>query len=122
MARRRRATVRSAACRRSLRSSVSVRSASHRFRALSSSFRDALAGLSEPGPSVLGILAGGVPEPSGLLSVRGRGFLSVPDDQRGKRSSRNELATTLTEDSPIAAPAMIGLSGPSAASGIIAVL
>jgi hypothetical protein len=36
-----------------------------------------------------------------------------------KRSNRYELATTLTEEKPIAAPAKIGLSSPSAASGIV---
>nr|WP_232525675.1 hypothetical protein [Mycobacterium intracellulare] len=41
---------------------------------------------------------------------------------RPKRRSRSELVTTLTEESPIAAPAMIGLSRPSAARGIAAVL
>jgi hypothetical protein len=32
------------------------------------------------------------------------------------------LVTTLTEDKPVAAPAMTGLSRPSAASGLAAVL
>jgi len=37
------------------------------------------------------------------------------------RSSRSELVTMLTEESPIVAPAMTGLSRPNAASGIAAV-
>jgi hypothetical protein len=39
-----------------------------------------------------------------------------------KRRSRSELATTLTLDNAMAAPAMTGLSNPAAASGIAAVL
>jgi hypothetical protein len=39
-----------------------------------------------------------------------------------KRSRRSELATTLTEEKPIAAPAMIGLSKPAAANGIVRTL
>ncbi len=39
-----------------------------------------------------------------------------------KRSRRSEFATTLTEENPIAASAMTGLSRPNAASGIAAVL
>ncbi len=41
---------------------------------------------------------------------------------RPKRRSRSELVTTLTEENPIAAPAMIGFSRPSAARGMAAVL
>jgi hypothetical protein len=39
-----------------------------------------------------------------------------------KRSRRSDFATTLTEESSIAAPTMTGLSRPNAASGIAAVL
>ena len=39
-----------------------------------------------------------------------------------KRSRRGELATTLTEENPIAAPAMIRLSRPAVASGIASTL
>jgi len=42
--------------------------------------------------------------------------------QRAKRHRRSELVTTLTLDNAIAAPATIGLSRPTAASGIAAVL
>src|SRR5216684_4395392 len=39
-----------------------------------------------------------------------------------KRRSRREFVTTVTDDIEIAAPAMMGFSSPSAASGIAAVL
>ena len=42
--------------------------------------------------------------------------------QRPKRRSRRELATTLTLEKAMAAPAITGLSRPAAASGMAAVL
>ena len=39
-----------------------------------------------------------------------------------KRRSRSELATTLTLDNAMAAPAITGLSSPAAASGMAAML
>jgi hypothetical protein len=46
----------------------------------------------------------------------------APWGQRPKRRSRSELVTTLTLENAIAAPAIIGLSSPSAATGMAAVL
>lgn len=57
----------------------------------------------------LGLVSGLVPYATFVLS-------------RPKRRSRRELVTTLTEENAMAAPAMIGLSSPSAASGMAAVL
>ncbi len=47
---------------------------------------------------------------------------TICQTSRPNRRSRSELVTTLTEENPIAAPATIGFSTPSAASGIAAVL